>query len=308
MSRIAFLGLGRMGAPMAAALVRAGHDLTVWNRSRAGYDRLRQEAGPGSALPATAPTPRDAAQGAQIVITMLADSAALEHVLFAADGVAAAVTPGVVVCDMSTIGVEAATRAGLRLAELSVEFIDAPVSGSVPTVRARELLVMAGGSVVTVDLLRDVFSAFARRVIRVGGPGSGQVAKLAVNSVVHALNASVSEALVLAERGGVARSELFDVLVESAVAAPFVKYKRAAFEDPDGQPVAMSVDLMRKDLDVIEALAVSEGMVLRITEAVHRLADEASFAGLGAADMSAVAVHVRHTAEPDRGKRPDSAR
>jgi 3-hydroxyisobutyrate dehydrogenase-like beta-hydroxyacid dehydrogenase len=295
MSRIAFLGLGRMGAPMAAALAAAGHDLVVWNRSPAGYELLARECGDFPPPPAAA-TPGEAATGVRLVVTMLADAHALDDVLFGSDGVLTGAAPGTVVCDMSTIGVEAALSIHARLGEHQIEFVDAPVSGSVPTVRAHGLLVMAGGSEEAVEKVREVFTAFARSVVRVGGPGSGQVVKLAVNSVVHSLNASLSEALVLAERGGVAGDTMFDVFVDSVVGAPFVSYKRAAFLDPDGQAVAFTIDLMRKDLDLIEAFAVSGDTAVPVASSAHRLADEASRAGLGEADMSAVAVHLRRSA------------
>ena len=288
---IALLGLGRMGAAMAAHLVRAGHDVRVWNRGPAGYDRLADELKllDEPATAEAAATPADAVREAGLVITMLADGPALSSVLFGPNGVVAAARPGTIVCDMATIGVDSALARTAELAEAGLVFLDAPVSGSVASVRSRSLLVMAGGDAGAIERIAPVLAAFAKRVVRVGDAGSGQACKLAVNSVVHSLNAALSEALVLAERGGVARETALDVLADSAVAAPYLLYKRASFADPDGQPVAMTVDLMRKDLDLILRFARSASAPLPVAEVVRDVSAEASSAGLGARDMSILA-------------------
>jgi 3-hydroxyisobutyrate dehydrogenase-like beta-hydroxyacid dehydrogenase len=295
MSRVAVLGLGRMGAPMAAKLVRAGHDVTVWNRGEAGYRRLAEELelAPGPGTSSQADSPAQAVADVDVVITMFADGAALESVLFGPGGVAAAVGKDTVICDMATIGVDAALACARRLAESGIAFLDAPVSGSVPTVRAAGLLVMVGGPAHAAQSVEPVLRAFAKQVLPVGGNGSGQAMKLAVNSVVHSLNASLSEAIVLAEHGGVARETVLDVLAGSVVAAPYLLYKRAAYEDPAGQPVAFTVDLMRKDLDLIREFAASRDCAVPVALAVHDVSDAASAAGFGGHDMSAIAEHHR---------------
>jgi 3-hydroxyisobutyrate dehydrogenase len=317
MSRVAVLGLGRMGAPMAARLVRAGHEVTVWNRSESGHDRLAAElagavsagpaggpsegAGPGapggpanrSGTPVRADSPAAAVTGAEVVLTVLADAAVLDGVLFGVGGVTAGVRRDTVVCDLGTIGVEAAQRCAWRLAPLGVGFVDAPVSGSVASVRAGTVSVMAGGPQEHVGRIEPVVRAFAGAVRRVGGSGSGQAMKLAVNSVLHSFNAALSESLVLAERGGVPRATALDVLADSAVAAPFLLYKRAAFEDPGGAPVAFTVDLMRKDLELIRGFAAGRHSPVPVAEAVSAVCDSASAAGFGGDDMSAIAEHHR---------------
>lgn len=296
MTRVAVLGLGRMGAAMAAQLVRAGHDLLVWNRSTAGYQRLAEEL---AMLPAdhqgphVADTPARTVAGADMICTVLADAPALQTVLFGPDGVADAIRPGAVVCDLATIGVTAAVSCAERLAERDVAFLDAPVSGSVPTVRARGLMVMVGGSERVARTVEPMLGAFARTVLRVGGTGSGQAMKLAVNSVVHIFNAALGEAIVLAERGGVPRGTALEALANSAVAAPFLHYKRAAFEDPSGQPVAFTVDLMRKDLDLVQQFANSKNCTAPLVDVVAAVSSEASAAGFGDHDMSAIAEHHR---------------
>ncbi len=293
MSRVAVLGLGRMGAPMAARLAAAGHQVRVWNRGEAGHRRLDRELAPGVRPPAVASTPAEAVAGAEFVLTMLADAAALEQVLFGPDGAAAALADGTVVCDMGTIGVGAALACADRLRPYPVAFLDAPVSGSVPAVRAGTLTVMAGGPPQPLRRIEPVLLAFASTVHRVGGTGSGQAMKLAVNAALHALNAALSESLVLAEHGGVDRRTALDVLSGSAVAAPFLLYKRAAFEDPAAQPVAFTVDLMRKDLELIRSFASDSGAPMPVSTAVAVVCDTAAQAGFGDHDMSAIAEHHR---------------
>ena len=133
--------------------------------------------------------------------------------------------------------------------------LDAPVSGSVPVVERGELLIMVGGDADALDRARPVLEALSSTIIHVGELGTGATMKLAVNALVHGLNAALSESLVLAERAGVDRTTAYEVFASGAAAAPFVLYKRAAFERPDETPVAFSLDLVGKDLDLILALA-----------------------------------------------------
>jgi 3-hydroxyisobutyrate dehydrogenase/2-hydroxy-3-oxopropionate reductase len=130
-------------------------------------------------------------------------------------------------------------------------------------------------------------------VIHVGPRGSGAAAKLAVNALVHGLNVALSEALVLAERAGVNRAIAYDVFASGAAGAPFVQYKRAAYENPEGTPVAFSLDLVAKDLELINALGQRVGAPLRQAEVGLSIVRAAIAAGLGEADLSAIAVYLR---------------
>ena len=277
-----------MGVAMAARVVQAGHRLTLWNRTAATARAL------GDALAvAVADSPADAVRGADVVLCVLADGAATRTVLLDAE-VLAALRPGSVVCDLGTSGVATARELAEGLERAGVQFVDAPVSGSVPAVVAGTLLVMAGGDDASIEAARPVLSAFARRIQRVGEPGAGQAMKLAVNLVVHDLNAALSEALVLAERAGITRENAYDVLQESVVAAPFVNYKRAAFLDPQ-TPVAMSLDLVSKDLRLITDLAAALAVPVAVTEAARRAVDEACAAGIGSSDMAQLSRFLRRT-------------
>jgi 3-hydroxyisobutyrate dehydrogenase len=295
-SRVAVLGAGRMGAAMARKLAAAGHTVSLWNRTAATANQVvasyNESADPSAnvgSLRAFA-DPSDAVAGAGVVVSMLADGTATQAV-FAQPGVLSSLASNAVVCDMATSGVAAAHALAETITAAGRRFIDAPVSGSVPTVAAGQLLVMAGGNVADVAAASVVFAAFAKRVIHTGAVGTGQAMKLAVNLVVHDLNAAVSEALVLATSSGIAAEAAYDVFESSVVAAPFVQYKRAAFLTPD-VPVAMSLDLVAKDLSLITAQADRLGVPAIVTRAVQRSVGDACNDGYGAEDMASLARHL----------------
>jgi 3-hydroxyisobutyrate dehydrogenase-like beta-hydroxyacid dehydrogenase len=276
---VALLGLGRMGAAMAQRLADAGFALTVWNRTP------RPDAVPPAAR--VAPSPAAAAAGADVVVTMLADAAALEAVL---DGVLAGAAPGTILVDMSTVGPVAARAAGERCAAAGVRFLDAPVSGSTAAAAAGQLVAMVGGEPATLDAARPLLAALTREQLHVGPCGAGAAMKLAVNLALAVTNQAIAEALALAGRAGIARERAYDVLAAGALASPYVAYKRDAFLRPDATPVAFSVDLMAKDVALALALARDTGVELPVGEAVRAQLERASGAGRGADDLAGVLV------------------
>ncbi|MHB1165834.1 MAG: NAD(P)-dependent oxidoreductase [Candidatus Nanopelagicales bacterium] len=281
MASVAVLGIGRMGAAMSSRLVDAGHSVSVWNRSPAAGEALAARC-----AVRVAATPAEAVAGAELVISILANGAVTEAVLLD-PAVLAALAPGTVVCDLGTSGVATAHRLGAALSSQGARFVDSPVSGSVPTVLAGQLLVMASGGPEGVAAASPVLAAFAKKVAYLGPAGRGQAMKLAVNLVVFALNSAVGEALALARAAGVDPSDAYDVLQDSVVAAPLVRYKRAAFLDPDA-PVAMSLDLALKDLDLITGFAEELGSPVPATRAVRDEVADACAAGYGDRDMAQV--------------------
>jgi len=290
---VAVLGTGRMGAAMARRLAAAGHRVRVWNRTPAAALAVaRQVAADGLDAPPVrvAPGPAGAVAGAGYVLCALADGGATGAVLLD-PLVLAAIGPDTVVCDLGTSGVAAARELHAALRTAGRVFVDAPVSGSVATVLAGQLLVMAGGDEAAVAALRPVLSAFAKAVVRVGAAGTGQAMKLAVNLVVHDLNAALSEALVLAGRAGIEPAAAYDILAASVVGAPYVRYKRAAFLD-DTTPVAMTLDLVGKDLGLITELAAGLAVPLPATGAVAGVVAAARAAGYGPRDMAALRHHL----------------
>ena len=284
MADVAVLGTGRMGSAMARRLASSGHHLTVWNRTEATA-RMLAESMPAATV-AVARTPAAAAQNQDVILSVLADGDATRAVLLD-PAVLAALTPGTVVCDLGTSGVSAAAELATGLRDARMRFVDAPVSGSVSAVEAGGLLVMAGGEPDAVDAASAVLGAFARKIVHVGPAGAGQTMKLAVNLVVHDLNAAVSEALLIAKTAGIAAADAYDVFQDSVIAAPFVIYKRAAFLDPHTR-VAMSLDLVDKDLRLITGLADDLGVSVPLTDAAARTVAAACDAGHGPDDMASL--------------------
>jgi len=167
------------------------------------------------------------------------------------------------------------------------------VSGSVASTLAGELTIMVGGEAVDLERARPVLDHLARRIFHLGSLGSGAVMKLAVNTLVFGLNGAVAEGLVLAERNGIDRGLAYDVLAASAAGAPMVGYKRAAFVDPDGTPVAFSLALADKDLRLIRQLADASGTAMP-QAATNLETIRAAERSVGEnADFSTVASHLR---------------
>src|SRR5690606_8453097 len=233
------------------------------------------------------------AAAAEVVLVSLADDAAVTATYDGPEGLVAGLRPGTVVLEMSTIAPETARQVGRLVGEREAVLLDAPVSGSVPSIRQGQLTVLAGGDAAALDRARPVLDSFAGRVFHLGELGAGATVKLVVNLVVHALNHALSEALVIAERAGVDRAAVYEVFANSAMAAPFVQYKKEAFLHPDQAPVAFALELVAKDLDLIAALARQVGARADLATTVRDTVGEAVEAGLGDADMSGLASFLR---------------
>lgn len=293
MSSIAFLGLGRMGAPMAANLVTAGHDVVLYNRTQAKAEALAARIGAS-----VVPTPRDATLEAGIVITMLADEHALLGVYEGDDGVLSSLRDGAIVVDMGTTGPAGIERLVPRVARAGGVLVDAPVSGSTAAAESAELLILVGAPEGSFDIVEPVLAAMGKAVFHLGDTGAGSVAKLAVNNIIYALGNAISESLVLAERAGLDRAVVYDVFEHSAVAAPMVHYRHDAFVDPDNTPAAFAMTLARKDLELITRLASSVGLPVEQAVANLSLIGRAIDSGLGEHDMADVAVYLRDVDAP----------
>jgi 3-hydroxyisobutyrate dehydrogenase-like beta-hydroxyacid dehydrogenase len=292
MLSVAILGVGKMGSAMAKELALAGFHVTLWNRSQAAADKLAVDIG----LPTVtvSPTPKAALAHADFALCLFTNGIVTQSVLLDDPTVLEGVKSGLIIADMGTSGVESAKILATALSAKKISFIDAPVSGSVATIAAHQLLVMASGDEAVIEKATPVFSVFAKKTAYLGKAGTGQAMKLAVNLIVHTLNAAVSEGLALATASGIEASAAYDVLEESVVAAPFVKYKRAAFLDPD-LPVAMRIDTVLKDLDLIINLGHSLGLSLTATSGVNELFTHAQEAGYESRDMAALFSFIDQT-------------
>ncbi len=284
---VGFAGLGRMGTAMARNVVEAGFPLTVWNRSRERCDAL-------TSLGATmVDTPKELAERSDVVVTMVADADALRAIAEDEDGLLAGLRPGAIVVDTSTIGLVAALELARAVEEQGGHWIDSPVSGSIGLAEKGELTLMIGGEADAIARAEPVLEAFSAKRFHLGGAGAGAAMKLAVNSVIAVINEAIAEGLVLAERAGIASEDAYDVFSAGAVAAPYVLYKRDAFLAPEETPVAFTVSLMRKDLELALSLAESAGVEMRATRAADDVLARAAEQGLADADFARVASVIR---------------
>jgi 3-hydroxyisobutyrate dehydrogenase/2-hydroxy-3-oxopropionate reductase len=285
-----------MGSAIARAVRNAGHDLVIWNRTRDVADDLAGEVG-GRAVD----RPADVAEAADVTISMLADGSAVDAVYAGDAGLVAGARPDTVLVDSSTVPPAVLRRHELAIRERGAGVLDAPVSGSVALAETGTLTLMVGGEPDDLERARPVLEAYGSTIFHLGPLGSGAAMKLAVNTVIFGLNEALAEGLVLAERAGIPRDKAYDVLATSAIGAPYVGYKRAAFLDPDGTPVAFAADLAAKDLRLIAELA--DAVHLPLPQSATNLAviDAVIAAGGGGRDFSTVAGHLRDGRTAEEG-------
>jgi 3-hydroxyisobutyrate dehydrogenase/2-hydroxy-3-oxopropionate reductase len=281
-----------MGGAMVGTLRLAGFDVVAWNRDRGKCDAVARTSGADVAESAA-----EAVSAADVALTSLADDAAVEAVYAdAKEGF----HDGQVVLEMSTIAPETVRSIEPVVRERGASLLDAPVSGSVPVVERGELLIMVGGDGEALERARPVLEALSSKILHVGELGAGATVKLAVNALVHGLAVALSESLVLAERAGVERSAAYEVFASGAAGAPFVLYKRPAFERPEETPVAFSLDLVAKDLDLILALAQRVGAPMPQAASNREEIGAALAAGMTGNDMSALAEYLRRVERTSR--------
>jgi 3-hydroxyisobutyrate dehydrogenase-like beta-hydroxyacid dehydrogenase len=282
MTKLAFLGLGAMGAPMAARLIGAGHEVTVWNRTRSKAEALE-----GAAR--VAETPADAARGAEAVITMLATPDAVSEVLFGPDGVASGIASGAALIEMSTIGPDHLAEVGARLPE-GVELIDAPVLGSVSNAADGTLKIFVGGSDEAFARWRDLLSPIGTPV-HLGPTGAGAAMKLVANSTLAGLMSLAGEALALGDGFGLDQQRVVSALLDSPI-GPALERKLDKIEADRYDP-SFRLSLMLKDMLLVRDAAQRRDVELRVVEGATRWIEEAQEDGLGGCDYSAVVAEVR---------------
>ena len=290
--RVGFAGLGRMGRPMAANLAAAGLLAGVYNRTAGRADDFAAEYGVDPF-----PTAAALADAVDVFVTMLADDAASADVYLGETGFVEATTPSSVALEMSTVSVPHVKDLAGRLALAGSRLLDAPVSGSIAMATDGTLTLMVGGDAETLERVRPVLDALGARVFHVGPVGTGAVMKLAVNTVVYGLNGALSEGLVLAERAGIERDRAYEVFASSAVAAPFVHYRRALFERPGEGPVGITMTLAAKDLELILELAEVAAHAMPQAELNLDVLRRAIADGFGEDDVTAVAQMLRRASE-----------
>jgi 3-hydroxyisobutyrate dehydrogenase len=259
---VGLIGLGLMGRPMAANLLKKGFEVTVWNRTASRAQPLMAQ---GARLAAT---PRAAAAAADILITIVSDPPAVEQVLWGEEGVLGGLQRGNVLVDSSTVSPDLARRAAAACAERGVEFLDAPVTGGTWGAEKGELVMMVGGTAETLARVEPVFAAVAKRWFHVGAHGAGQTVKLAMNLLLALEVDALAEALALAGAGGVAGERVVEVMQSSMGRAPVLDVKAPMLLEHNYAP-SFPLRLMHKDLRLALELAGQLGVRLPAGEAVR---------------------------------------
>ena len=286
--RVGFIGLGRMGFPMATNIASAGFPLTVWNRTVSKSERLAAETGARIAR-----SPAGLARTVDVLITMVADGPVLEDLYTGEGDICGSLRAGTLCMDMSTVSPVESLQVAAAVETAGARFVDAPVSGSTAPAEAGTLTIIAGGRVEDFETVRPVLEAMGSRIFHMGPAGSGATIKLAVNSIVYGLGQAVAEGLVLAEAAGIERETAYEVFASSAIAAPFVHYRRDTYLNPGEVPVAFRTVLAKKDLDLALDLAASVGASMPQAALNRAQLVDAIEAGFGEHDMSAVAEYLR---------------
>ncbi len=286
MERVGFVGLGTMGAAMAANVARAGFPLRYWNRTSGRGGDLDQ-------LGATAaPTPAALAADSDVVVTCVSDTPDVEAVLFGSGGIAAGTQRGSLLIDCSTISPAATRGFAARLAEQGVAFVDAPVSGGSEGARLGTLSIFVGGDPAAVERARPILAAMGRTITHLGPVGSGQAAK-AVNQVILAgTYLGVAEGIVLALKAGLDAEALVGALAGGA-ARSWVLENRSGRMIANDYPLGFRLALHRKDLGIALELAREVGAALPVGALAAALEDGIIARGHGGDDNAALARAIR---------------
>jgi 3-hydroxyisobutyrate dehydrogenase-like beta-hydroxyacid dehydrogenase len=241
MARIGYIGLGAMGSRVVKRLLDAGHTVTGYNRTRAKAQWLLD------AGMRWANTPREAAQQAEVVFTMVTNTAALEAVTGGPDGILAGLGPNQIYCDMSTVSPAKSRALAQQVAMLGARMLDTPVSGSVITLEQGKLSLMVGGERAAFERVLPILQDIGPKVTYVGDNGLAVLMKIAVNLNLQIQFIGMLEGLFLAEKGGIPRATALEVLLNSVVASPAMQY-RAPFIQQMPEEAWFNVNMMQKDM------------------------------------------------------------
>ncbi|WP_148864606.1 NAD(P)-dependent oxidoreductase [Marinobacter fonticola] len=281
---IAFLGIGLMGAPMVENLLNAGYTMTLWNRTRAKCEPFAERA-------RVVDSPAQAAQQADILITML-ENGAVVHDVMVEQGVIDQLPPGAIVIDMSSVQPATARDHASRCEENSAAYLDAPVSGGTVGAAAGSLSIMVGGEAEIVDKARPVLETLGR-VTHIGPSGSGQLAKLANQAVVGITIGAVSEALLLAAQGGADPAAVREALMGGFASSRILDLHGQRMIDRQFEPGAPS-RIQLKDMRMILDEARAEGLTLPLAQSVHDQYLSLLADGQGETDHSGLLLALEH--------------
>ncbi len=274
--RVAYIGLGIMGRPMAVNLVKAGHEVSVWNRS-AGKDVEGAR---------TAATPADAARDAEVVWMCVSDTAAVEQVLLGPDGVESVLKDGMIVADSSTISPSTTRRFAERVRAKGADYVDAPMTGSKVGAESGQLVFIVGGKEESIARLQPLFSAMGKANVRMGDAGKGQSAKISMNLMIAMTFEGFAEGLTLAKKLGVNPEDLIGLIQQTMVRSGVIDYKAPFVLKHDFTP-NFPLRLMHKDIHLVLDAAKEARVKLPAIETVDEVYEVASEEGHDDLDYAA---------------------
>ncbi|MBW4083459.1 NAD(P)-dependent oxidoreductase [Paenibacillus sp. S150] len=281
MKQIGFIGLGTMGAPMASNLLRSGFGVTVYNRTAAKSEPLRAE---GAQVAAT---PQNAAQGKDVIITMISNDDSIRDVFYGPDGILNVLEPGITVVDSSTISPGLAREIAAAVEERGGRFLDAPVTGSKPAAIDGTLVFMVGGNAGVIEEHRDIFDSMGRLLLHMGDNGSGAVAKLAHNAMVGIHNVALAEGFSIAVKSGVPADKFLELVKNGSAGSKQAELKGQKIIDNDFSN-QFSLALMLKDLKLASSLSDSTGVPSPMLGVAKSMFQAGFNHGCGDEDLSAV--------------------
>lgn len=274
MQPIGFIGLGIMGRGMTHNLLKAGQNVTVWNRSAARMDEF------AAAGAKTASSPADLAARCDVILICVSDTPDVEQVLFGGNGVSAGVKPGALIVDHSTISPQKTVEMAKRLNAQGVAYLDAPVSGGSEGAKNGTLSIMVGGAAADVERALPLLQAYGKTITHVGAQGAGQMAKL-VNQILVVVNQlAASEALLFAQAGGLDLAKTIDAVKGGAAGSWMLANRGPQMIVRDFRP-GFTIDLQQKDLRLVLESADEMGVPLLATSLVFQLYRTLQAQGLG---------------------------
>jgi 3-hydroxyisobutyrate dehydrogenase-like beta-hydroxyacid dehydrogenase len=289
MARIGFVGLGVMGGGIAGRLLDAGHEVVGHNRTRAKAAPLLERG------MSWAETPREAAETSDTVFSMVTDTQALEAITQGPDGILAGLSPGQIYVDMSTVSPAISRSLAEQVAALGASMLDAPVSGSVITLEEGKLSVIVGGDEAAFERVLPILRDIGPKVTRVGGNGQAVLMKIATNLSLAVQMLAFSEGVLLAEKGGISREDAVEVMTNSVIASPMVKYRGPfVLEQPD--EAWFDCNMMQKDMVLALELGRDLDVPLPTTAVTNEMLTAARGLGLDKRDFAALFDVLAHMA------------
>lgn len=277
MAKVGWIGTGNMGVPMSKNLIKAGHEVTVWNRTKEKANPVIEAGGKW------ADSPADTAKGADYVFIMVADDKALLASVEAIEGVLEAKT---IVTDMSTVSPACSAICNAKIEAKGAKFLRAPVTGSTILAEAGTIGILASGDKAAYDkALTDCFEKMGKNQFYLGGGDEARTMKLILNMMIGTSMQMLAESVVVGEKVGMDLTQMLEVIAGSVVGSPLVNYKVKLISEGEYGP-AFSVDLMKKDFDLADVVAKDLNVPTPITSITRQFLSAASSAGYGNKDFS----------------------